>query len=519
MAHDVFISHSSKDKPIADAICAHLEAAGVRCWIAPRDIAPGDDWPAAISKAIANSRIMVLVFSASSNSSDDVSRELILAANSKLVIIPFKIENIEPEPGKQYYLARTHWLDAINPPTQEQIRALIDSVNALIPAREPPPIVDLRPSTPPRAEQNIPVSQPPKQRPAPKKKNTWVRFLWIPATLVHLSLAGWFVFNLLAHPATAVPKATPTTAAKPTSAAPLTRTSIPVITAKVGVAGATLYTGPGENYPKINFTYNDLTIVGQAYSCAWLKVIAKSSSGSQDGWVNASRVTYTAKCSDIPVAEYASAPSFTPTSTAIAFGDDFSDTRFDGTFNSGQWSTYGGTPYVYTTIQQENGVMLFTKSSTSGSESGNLITVQSWSPQEFSYVEASVKVDRQHLGANGNLGISLATANGWSVGCAFTVGASQPTFFCNQIEPPYNSSDYYHQSSYYSEYDRWYTVRIKIDPKTFNLTFYLDGQYFDNWRPPNAGQLIGEKFNIHIGLWTDNGTSMSGSVDDVRMVK
>jgi hypothetical protein len=36
MAHDVFISHSSEDKPAADAVCAILEESEVRCWIAPR---------------------------------------------------------------------------------------------------------------------------------------------------------------------------------------------------------------------------------------------------------------------------------------------------------------------------------------------------------------------------------------------------------------------------------------------------------------------------------------------------
>jgi len=134
MAHDVFISHSSKDKPVADAVCANLEAAGVRCWIAPRDIAPGEDWPTAITMAIAQSRIMVLVFSASSNSSEDVGRELFLASNSKLIIIPFKIEAVEPEPGKQYYLASTHWLDAMNPPTREQITVLVRWVKSILPA-------------------------------------------------------------------------------------------------------------------------------------------------------------------------------------------------------------------------------------------------------------------------------------------------------------------------------------------------------------------------------------------------
>jgi hypothetical protein len=133
MAHDVFISHSSKDKPIADAISANLEAAGVRCWIAPRDIAPGEDWPRAIANAISQSRIMVLIFSTNANSSDQISRELSMAADSSLVIIPFKIDNVKPEPGKQYYLSRTHWLDAMNPPTQQQVNVLVERVKSIIP--------------------------------------------------------------------------------------------------------------------------------------------------------------------------------------------------------------------------------------------------------------------------------------------------------------------------------------------------------------------------------------------------
>ncbi len=132
MAHDVFISYSSKDKPIADAVLANLEQNNIRCWIAPRDITPGSDWPTAITDAIVHSRIMVLIFSSNSNSSHDVGRELILAANNNLVIIPFKIDNVVPEPGKLYYLARTHWLDAINPPTQRQIDALVSYTHSFL---------------------------------------------------------------------------------------------------------------------------------------------------------------------------------------------------------------------------------------------------------------------------------------------------------------------------------------------------------------------------------------------------
>ena len=182
MAHDVFISYSSKDKPIADGVCANLEAIGIRCWIAPRDIAAGEDWPTAIAKAISKSRVMVLVFSASSNSSEDVGRELILASNSKLVIIPFKIENIEPEPGKQYYLARTHWLDAMNPPTKGQIAALVNRVKAILPATEP---VDINQTEPDRKLQPSPMD-------IPSRKRQNMLFL---GGLIALGLIAGFVFG------------------------------------------------------------------------------------------------------------------------------------------------------------------------------------------------------------------------------------------------------------------------------------------------------------------------------------
>ncbi len=142
MAHNVFISYSSIDKPIADGICAHLESAGLRCWVAPRDIVPGDDWPTAIARAIAASRVMVLVFSQNSNRSEEVSRELYLAASSKVIIVPFKIEDIQPEAGKAYFLGRTHWLDAMNPPTLEQIGQLIERVKSILlvePEKKYPP--------------------------------------------------------------------------------------------------------------------------------------------------------------------------------------------------------------------------------------------------------------------------------------------------------------------------------------------------------------------------------------------
>jgi hypothetical protein len=51
IAHDIFIRYAAKDKATADALCATLEASGIGCRIAPRDILPGIDWGEAIIEA------------------------------------------------------------------------------------------------------------------------------------------------------------------------------------------------------------------------------------------------------------------------------------------------------------------------------------------------------------------------------------------------------------------------------------------------------------------------------------
>ena len=51
MTHDIFISYSSEDKAIADAVVTAFESNGLRCWVAPRDIKPGADWGDSITRA------------------------------------------------------------------------------------------------------------------------------------------------------------------------------------------------------------------------------------------------------------------------------------------------------------------------------------------------------------------------------------------------------------------------------------------------------------------------------------
>ncbi|MFZ2098049.1 MAG: TIR domain-containing protein [Anaerolineales bacterium] len=124
MAHDVFISYSNKDKPVADAVVAGLESKGIRCWVAPRDITPGSSWGQAIINAIETSRFMVIILSGNSNRSKQVVREVERAVANDVIIIPFRIENIDPTGAMAYFLSSEHWLDAITPPLERHIEKL-----------------------------------------------------------------------------------------------------------------------------------------------------------------------------------------------------------------------------------------------------------------------------------------------------------------------------------------------------------------------------------------------------------
>ena len=132
MAHDVFVSYSTKDKPVADAVVAGLEKSGIRCWVAPRDITPGRSWGEAIISAIEGSRFMVIVLSGNSNRSKQVIREVERAVANNVIIIPFRIEKIDPTGAMAYFLSTEHWLDAITPPLERHIEKLQSTLQLFI---------------------------------------------------------------------------------------------------------------------------------------------------------------------------------------------------------------------------------------------------------------------------------------------------------------------------------------------------------------------------------------------------
>lgn len=109
---DVFISHSSKDAELANRLCSILEENGLQCWMAPRNIMPGDDWAAAITKAIKSSKAFLIIYSENSVNSTQVPKEIMLAGSNGSYIIPYRIDNTPLKENYEYHLGTSHWIQA-----------------------------------------------------------------------------------------------------------------------------------------------------------------------------------------------------------------------------------------------------------------------------------------------------------------------------------------------------------------------------------------------------------------------
>ncbi len=109
---DVFISHSTLDKRIADHICTYLEEQGIKCWIAPRDIPPGSEWAVSINNAISEVKVMIIVYGKNTLASTQVPKEMNLADKKRKAILTYKIDETDLEGAYDYYLSGTHWIEA-----------------------------------------------------------------------------------------------------------------------------------------------------------------------------------------------------------------------------------------------------------------------------------------------------------------------------------------------------------------------------------------------------------------------
>jgi adenylate cyclase len=108
---DVFVSYASQDAAVANAIVEALEQAGLRCWIAPRDVVPGSLYADGIVRAINSTKVFVVVLSEHAVASSHVGKEIERASSKRHPIIALRADAALLTPAFEYFLSESQWID------------------------------------------------------------------------------------------------------------------------------------------------------------------------------------------------------------------------------------------------------------------------------------------------------------------------------------------------------------------------------------------------------------------------
>ena len=133
VAFDVFISYATNDgNAAAWEICEFLEVrCGLRCWIAPRNIGFGQNWPMAVMQGLTGSRLMLLLKTPGADESQQVLNELTNAVNNRMPLLPVILDPGHA-PHLQYFLTARQWFDATRPPLSQHLAKLGDEVRGAL---------------------------------------------------------------------------------------------------------------------------------------------------------------------------------------------------------------------------------------------------------------------------------------------------------------------------------------------------------------------------------------------------
>jgi hypothetical protein len=123
----IFICFSSKDEAVAREVVTSLEAAGLKCWISLRDVAPGQNYQEAIVEALESARGIVFLFSESSSKSQEIRKELSIGGSVNVPVFPLRLSPIAPSGALRYELAIRQWID-IFPDRKDALARLAKSI-------------------------------------------------------------------------------------------------------------------------------------------------------------------------------------------------------------------------------------------------------------------------------------------------------------------------------------------------------------------------------------------------------
>lgn len=124
----IFISYSRRDKETILQNVNLFRANGLDAWIDESGINASSEWAEQIVHAITECDVFILFLSKTSVSSENVRKEIGVAASLGKKILPLKIEDVEIPPSMLYHLNSIHFLETKRVPPEQLLEHIFRAV-------------------------------------------------------------------------------------------------------------------------------------------------------------------------------------------------------------------------------------------------------------------------------------------------------------------------------------------------------------------------------------------------------
>jgi hypothetical protein len=170
----IFLSYASPDRGAAERLAGEIEAVGISCWMAPRDVPFGSNYAKAILDAIEAAEAFVVLLSSSANRSTHVANEIERAVNYQKTIVPLRLENVKPSREIELHISARQWVDLFEGPQQREqnMRRFLDVLRDILRAWLVPELPALSgASAEPAAGRSATSQSPPNEPEHPKPRS------------------------------------------------------------------------------------------------------------------------------------------------------------------------------------------------------------------------------------------------------------------------------------------------------------------------------------------------------------
>lgn len=136
MTKQIFISYARKDARFAGELAEALRDSGIKVWLDADQLIPGQDFFLEIRKAVAESDLLIVIFSKVATASNWIAREAELAVQAGIPVAPVILES-SAALELPASIRSIQYADLSNVPETERIHQLVEQILRILPRLGP----------------------------------------------------------------------------------------------------------------------------------------------------------------------------------------------------------------------------------------------------------------------------------------------------------------------------------------------------------------------------------------------